>query len=172
MISKNFHHVLRMSERMTLVGPPESMREHVVAASKAMKVGDWKACQDYLINDKMNAKVGAYSNGVNSSCNGCVCVCHDILYVKEDISHLLTLQTTSLYIHILQVWDLFFNADNVRNLIIRKVKEESLRTYLFSYSAVYDSLDLELLAAMFDLNRPVVHSIISKMIINEELMVT
>ena len=101
-----------------------------------------------------------------------MCVCHDILYVKEDISHLLTLQTTSLYVHILQVWDLFFNADNVRNLIIRKVKEESLRTYLFSYSAVYDSLDLELLAAMFDLNRPVVHSIISKMIINEELMVT
>ena len=74
--------------------------------------------------------------------------------------------------YVLQVWDLFFDADNVRNLIIRKVKEESLRTYLFSYSAVYDSLDLELLAAMFDLDRPVVHSIISKMIINEELMVT
>jgi len=77
-----------------------------------------------------------------------------------------------IYICVLQVWDLFFDAENVRNLIIRKVKEESLRTYLFSYSAVYDSLDLELLAAMFDLDRPVVHSIISKMIINEELMVT
>ena len=57
MISKNFHHVLRMSDRMTLVGPPESMREHVVAASKSMKVGDWKACKEFLINEKMNTKV-------------------------------------------------------------------------------------------------------------------
>lgn len=57
MISKNFHHVLKMSERQTLTGPPESMREHVVAASKAMKNGDWKKCRDFIINDKMNAKV-------------------------------------------------------------------------------------------------------------------
>lgn len=57
MISKNFHHVLRVSERQPLVGPPESMREHVVAACKAMKVGDWRACYNFIINDKMNAKV-------------------------------------------------------------------------------------------------------------------
>ncbi|WAR03840.1 EIF3C-like protein, partial [Mya arenaria] len=31
MISKNFHHVLRMSERQTLTGPPESMREHIAS---------------------------------------------------------------------------------------------------------------------------------------------
>lgn len=57
MISKNFHHVLRVSERQPLVGPPESMREHVVAACKAMKVGDWHACYNSIINDKMNTKV-------------------------------------------------------------------------------------------------------------------
>lgn len=57
MISKNFHHVLRKSERETLVGPPEIMREHIVAASKAMKKGDWKACFSYVINEKMNQKV-------------------------------------------------------------------------------------------------------------------
>jgi len=57
MISKNFHHVLRVSERQPLVGPPESMREHVVAACKAMKVGNWRACYNFIINDKMNAKV-------------------------------------------------------------------------------------------------------------------
>jgi hypothetical protein len=33
------------------------MREHVVAASKAMRNGDWKKARDYIINDKMNAKV-------------------------------------------------------------------------------------------------------------------
>jgi translation initiation factor 3 subunit C len=57
MISKNFHHVLRVSERQPLVGPPESMREHVVAACKAMKIGDWTACCNFIINDKMNTKV-------------------------------------------------------------------------------------------------------------------
>lgn len=40
-------------------GPPESMREHVVAASKAMRIGNWRACKDYIINEKMNSKVQA-----------------------------------------------------------------------------------------------------------------
>ena len=40
-----------------MVGPPESMREHIVAASKAMRNGDWKKCKELIINDKMNAKV-------------------------------------------------------------------------------------------------------------------
>ena len=63
MISKNFHHVLRVAERQTLAGPPESMREHIVAASKAMKTGDWKACKNYIINEKMNTKVCFESSG-------------------------------------------------------------------------------------------------------------
>ncbi|KAH9518662.1 Eukaryotic translation initiation factor 3 subunit C [Bulinus truncatus] len=124
MISKNFHHVLKMSERQTLTGPPESMREHVVAASKAMKNGDWKKCRDYIINEKMNAKV----------------------------------------------WDLFFQADKVRQMISDKIQEESLRTYLFRYSSLYDSLSLESLAAMFQIEPTLAHATISKMIINEELM--
>lgn len=124
MISKNFHHVLRMSERQTLTGPPESMREHIVAASKAMKTGDWKACKTYIINEKMNAKV----------------------------------------------WDLFQDKDQVRDMIVSKIQEESLRTYLFTYSSVYDTLSLVTLAHMFELDVYKVHSIISKMVINEELM--
>ncbi|CAL1544574.1 unnamed protein product [Lymnaea stagnalis] len=124
MISKNFHHVLKMSERQTLTGPPESMREHVVAASKAMKNGDWKKCRDYIINEKMNAKV----------------------------------------------WDLFFQADKVRDMISAKIQEESLRTYLFRYSSLYDSLSLDSLAAMFKIDTTLAHATISKMIINEELM--
>ncbi|XP_017794023.1 PREDICTED: eukaryotic translation initiation factor 3 subunit C isoform X2 [Habropoda laboriosa] len=86
MISKTFYQQLRSSERQSLVGPPESMREHVVAAAKAMRNGNWLACNNFIINEKMNAKV----------------------------------------------WDLFYQADKLK--------------------------------------RPVVHSIISKMIINEELM--
>jgi translation initiation factor 3 subunit C len=57
MISKSYYQQLRSSERQALVGPPESMREHVVAASKAMRNGDWKKCKELIVNDKMNAKV-------------------------------------------------------------------------------------------------------------------
>ncbi|XP_054043728.1 eukaryotic translation initiation factor 3 subunit C-like [Rissa tridactyla] len=124
MISKQFHHQLRVGERQPLLGPPESMREHVVAASKAMKMGDWRSCHRYVVNEKMNGKV----------------------------------------------WDLFPEADKVRAMLVRKIQEESLRTYLFTYSSVYDSISMEILAAMFELDLPTVHSIISKMIINEELM--
>ncbi|XP_068779316.1 eukaryotic translation initiation factor 3 subunit C isoform X2 [Struthio camelus] len=124
MISKQFHHQLRVGERQPLLGPPESMREHVVAASKAMKMGDWRTCHRFVVNEKMNGKV----------------------------------------------WDLFPEADKVRTMLVRKIQEESLRTYLFTYSSVYDSISMEILADMFQLDLPTVHSIISKMIINEELM--
>uniref|UniRef100_A0AAX7UUL9 Eukaryotic translation initiation factor 3 subunit C n=1 Tax=Astatotilapia calliptera TaxID=8154 RepID=A0AAX7UUL9_ASTCA len=102
MISKQFHHQLRVGERQPLLGPPESMREHVVAASKAMKMGDWRTCHSFIINEKMNSKV----------------------------------------------WDLFPEAQRVREMLV------SMAT----------------LSEMFELEMPTVHSIISKMIINEELM--
>lgn len=124
MISKTFYQQLRSSERQSLVGPPESMREHVVAAAKAMRNGNWSACNNFIINEKMNAKV----------------------------------------------WDLFYQADAVRAMLTKLIKEESLRTYLFTYSHVYDSISMQTLAEMFELEKSVVHSIISKMIINEELM--
>lgn len=124
MISKTFYQQLRSSERQSLVGPPESMREHVVAAAKAMRNGHWGACNKFIINEKMNTKV----------------------------------------------WDLFYQADTVRAMLTRLIKEETLRTYLFTYSHVYDSISMATLAEMFELDKPIVHSIISKMIINEELM--
>eukprot|EP00063_Salmo_salar_P039928 XP_014014763.1 PREDICTED: eukaryotic translation initiation factor 3 subunit C isoform X7 [Salmo salar] len=124
MISKQFHHQLRVGERQPLLGPPESMREHVVAASKSMKMGDWRTCHSFIINEKMNSKV----------------------------------------------WDLFPETQCVREMLVRKIQEESLRTYLFTYSSVYDSISMATLKEMFELELPMVHSIISKMIINEELM--
>ncbi|XP_033119339.1 eukaryotic translation initiation factor 3 subunit C-like [Anneissia japonica] len=123
MISKSFHHQLRLSERQPLVGPPESMREHVMAASRAMRLGDWKACRDFLINKKMMTKV----------------------------------------------WSLFHNRDGVLELLTRKIQEESLRTYLFTYGSVYDSISMVTLSERFEIDKAVVHSIISKMIIGEEL---
>merc|ERR1712154_471158 len=89
-----------------------------------MKAGDWKKCRDFIINEKMNAKV----------------------------------------------WDLFYQADKVREMISAKIQEESLRTYLFRYSSLYDSLSLTSLAEMLQIPEKLAHATISKMIINEELM--
>ena len=87
------------------------MREHVVAASKAMRNGDWKKAANYIINDKMNAKV-----------------LNRVVFNPSDPP--------------LQVWDLFYDADSVRSMLTRKIQEESLRTYLFTYSNVYDSISI------------------------------
>ena len=55
-------------------------------------------------------------------------------------------------------------------MLTRKIQEESLRTYLFTYSKVYDSISVATLAEMFELDKGEVHAIVSKMIISEELM--
>lgn len=57
MISKQFHHQLRVSERQSLLGPPDNMREHIVAASKKLKMGDYENCFNLVVNDKMRSKV-------------------------------------------------------------------------------------------------------------------
>ena len=69
------------------------------------------------------------------------------------------------------VWDLAPEANKGRRMLGRTVQEESLWTYLFTYSSVYNSISMEMLSDMFELDPLMVHSIISKMIINEELMV-
>ena len=60
----------------------------------------------------------------------------------------------------------------VKEILFSNIKEESLRTYLFTYSSVYDSISMDTLGDMFELDKALVHSVISKMIINEELMVS
>ncbi|KAF8565596.1 hypothetical protein P879_10927 [Paragonimus westermani] len=47
---------LRVHDRQTLIGPPETPRDYVLAAAKAMRYGNWSACTQYIINPKMDAK--------------------------------------------------------------------------------------------------------------------
>ena len=86
MISKSYYQQLRSSERQSLVGPPESMREHIVAASKAMKNGNWVACKNFIINEKMNTKVS--STLTDNHCAGFTyyLVLKSISLVRENIS--------------------------------------------------------------------------------------
>lgn len=114
LLSRSFHYQLKMSEKSPLIGPPENTREHVVAASRAMLKGDWKKCRDYIINEKMNAKV----------------------------------------------WNLFRNSDRVKEMVVQRIQEESLRTYLLMYSTVYITVSLANLCESFELDKQKVYAII------------
>ncbi|RHY28935.1 hypothetical protein DYB32_005586 [Aphanomyces invadans] len=72
----------------------------------------------------------------------------------------------------LPVWELLpgsGTAQKVKALVQHKIQVESLRSYLMAFSEEYDALNLTHLCAMFELDSKTVHSVVSKMMINEEL---
>eukprot|EP00696_Hemimastix_kukwesjijk_P012527 gnl/Hemi2/25765_TR8666_c0_g2_i1.p1 gnl/Hemi2/25765_TR8666_c0_g2~~gnl/Hemi2/25765_TR8666_c0_g2_i1.p1 ORF type:complete len:872 (-),score=362.83 gnl/Hemi2/25765_TR8666_c0_g2_i1:108-2456(-) len=69
----------------------------------------------------------------------------------------------------LPVWAAATSRQNMIDMLKRKIQEEALRTYLFTYSQFYQSLSLSHLAEMFELPNNQIHSIVSKMMLNQEL---
>jgi len=118
-ISKSFHRILDTYNRQTFTGPPETVRDHVMAATRALMRGDWQAAYKAVSG--------------------------------------------------LSVWALVPQREAVLAMLQDKLKEEALRTYLFTYSAQYLSLSLDQLCTMFELPEKRVYSIVSKMMIAEEL---
>ncbi|CAO3655012.1 unnamed protein product [Mucor hiemalis] len=73
------------------------------------------------------------------------------------------------FILAIKVWDLMTETQEIKEMLVRKIQEEGLRTYLFTYASYYSTLGLTQLAGMFDLSVSSVNAIIAKMIFNEEL---
>lgn len=69
----------------------------------------------------------------------------------------------------LSIWDKMYNKEHIQEMLLQKIKAEAMRTYIFTYLPLYDSFAIGQLASMFDLSLNAVHSIVSKMMINEEI---
>ncbi|KAH6893502.1 eukaryotic translation initiation factor 3 [Thelonectria olida] len=73
------------------------------------------------------------------------------------------------FIHSIKIWDLLPNAEEIKTMLSKQIQEEGLRTYLFTYAPFYDTLAIETLSTMFELDASKVSAVISKMISHEEL---
>lgn len=60
-------------------------------------------------------------------------------------------------------------GQKLKDMIKERVQTEALRTYLFAYASIYDAFHLDQLVGMFGLNPKLTHSIVSKMMIREEI---
>ncbi|CAE6517851.1 unnamed protein product [Rhizoctonia solani] len=119
-ISKPFRRLLEFADRQAFAGPPESTRDCVVQATRALLAGEWERCRELIVGIKIWSLMGAESEGV-------------------------------------------------KEMLGQRIQEESLRTYLFTYSAHYTSLSLDFLQRTFSLSAPQTTSIVSRMIWNDEL---
>ncbi|KAK2681700.1 hypothetical protein RAB80_003493 [Fusarium oxysporum f. sp. vasinfectum] len=73
------------------------------------------------------------------------------------------------FIHSIKIWDLMPSAEEIKTMLSKQIQEEGLRTYLFTYAPFYDTLSIETLSTMFELDSTKVAAVISKMISHEEL---
>lgn len=119
-ISRPFRRLLEQADRQAFMGPPESARDHIMQASKALQTGDWERAKELVLSIK--------------------------------------------------IWSLLDNTAQVKDILGRKIQEQGLRTYLFTYAPYYDSISLDLLAATFSLSKSRVTAMVSKMIWTEELV--
>ncbi|KAG6868929.1 Translation initiation factor 3 subunit c [Termitomyces sp. T159_Od127] len=118
-ISKPFRRLLDFADRQVFTGPPESTRDHIMQASKALQDGDWEQCRDLIQSIK--------------------------------------------------IWSLMPEAASVKEMLAKRIQEQGLRTYLFTYAPHYSTLSISLLSRTFSLPISTVTSIVSKMIWSEEL---
>lgn len=73
------------------------------------------------------------------------------------------------YTHGIKLWDLMPSPDAIKDIITQKIKEESIRTYLFTYSSGYKTIDINALSEYFETPIPKIKTIASRMIVSDEV---
>jgi translation initiation factor 3 subunit C len=52
-VSRPFRRLLEQADKQAFTGPPESARDHIMQASKAMQVGEWEKAQELILSIKI-----------------------------------------------------------------------------------------------------------------------
>ncbi|GAA5804708.1 hypothetical protein HPULCUR_010211 [Helicostylum pulchrum] len=73
------------------------------------------------------------------------------------------------FILAIKIWDLMPSNEKIKKMLVDKIQEEGLRTYLFTYASYYSTVSIAQLAMMFNLSQVQVNAIVAKMIFGEEL---
>ncbi|KAI8348039.1 eukaryotic translation initiation factor 3 subunit 8 N-terminus-domain-containing protein [Choanephora cucurbitarum] len=73
------------------------------------------------------------------------------------------------FILAIKIWRLMPDHEKITSMLVDKIQEEGLRTYLFTYASYYTTIGLSELGSMFGLSKERVSAIVSKMIFSEEL---
>ncbi|CCK70391.1 translation initiation factor eIF3 core subunit c KNAG_0E01250 [Huiozyma naganishii CBS 8797] len=98
---KSIRRSLEHHDKSSYQSAPESSRDYVIFAAKAMQQGDWVRCVSYL--------------------------------------------------KAIKTWNLLPNVDEVMNILTKRVKTESLKTYFFTYKRFYSRISVDKLADLFEL---------------------
>lgn len=73
------------------------------------------------------------------------------------------------FIHDIKIWELMPQSETIKAMLAKQIQEEGVRTFLFTYAPFYDTLALDTLSSMFELENHKISAIVSKMISHEEL---
>ena len=120
-ISKHFRRHLQQYNRQVFTGPPENVREHVLAASRHLLAGDWsKACNLIINIDKWNL-------------------------LPAD------------------------GGERVKAMLLVKIKEEALRTYLLTHGMHYESVSLKHICDLFEMDEVTARRVVSRMICQKDI---
>ena len=120
-ISKAFRRLFDATSRQAFNGPPENTRDLIMAATRAMRGGEWERCLEYLLRLRMWT------------------------WMSKEI------------------------AEYAQGKLRVKVQEETLKTYLLTYSQHFQSISSPALCQLFALPASSVHRIASKLITSQQL---
>ncbi|QDZ17597.1 subunit C of eukaryotic translation initiation factor 3 [Chloropicon primus] len=118
-VSKSFWRLVDHYDKLTFMGPPENVRDHVMTGTYALSQGDWAKCSEVI--------------------------------------------------SALTVWNLLPQKVEVLEMLTTKVKEQALKIYLTIYGPHYSSIAVEQLCKMFEVGENTVQSIVSRLIISEDI---
>ncbi|OBA24108.1 hypothetical protein METBIDRAFT_30452 [Metschnikowia bicuspidata var. bicuspidata NRRL YB-4993] len=116
---KSFKSKLEFHDRQFFTGPPESIKDHLIYASKLLQKGNWAKAYELLASIK--------------------------------------------------IWKLLTDTDLLLSMLKRQLQIEGLRTYIFTYKAIFAKLSIEKLATTFQLDKDTVTEIVEKMLAKGEV---